>query len=98
MKRKIILLSVLLVIVIVLVIAAYTKPDDKSIKIKVVNELWGDKVPDIHMPEYYEQFMNLTTKNIDIDDEMFFKRIKYTVNNNTATIGYAAFGKIMLRK
>ena len=97
MRRNLILISVLLVIII-LMIAAFTKPDDKKIKIDVIAALWGDKVPDKVTPQYYEQFMNLTTRDIDIDDWLFVKRIKYTVNHNTAIIGYGAFGKVMLRK
>ena len=44
MKRKIILISVLLIIIIALV-AAYTKPDDKTITEKAVQAVWGNLTP-----------------------------------------------------
>ncbi len=97
MKRKIIFISVLSILI-VLIIAAFTKPDDKKIKIAVIDALWGNRVPDKATPQYYEQFMNLTTKDIDIDNWLFVKRIKYTVKDTTYTIGYAAFGKVMMNK
>ena len=97
MKRKAVLITLLLVVVI-LITAAFTKPSDKNIMIDVVNALWGNKVPDKSMPQYYEQFMNLTTKDIEIDDWLFLKRIRYTLKDTTSTIGYAAFGKVMLNK
>jgi hypothetical protein len=50
------------------------------------------------MPQYYEQFMNATTKDIVIDDWVFLKRIRYIVKDKTPTIGYATFGRVMLNK
>ncbi len=97
MKRKAFLISVLLVLI--LLIAVFTKPNDKEIKIRVIEVIWGKLVPDKYkVPGYYEQFMNLTTKDIDIDNWLFVKRIKYTVKDTTYTIGYAAFGKVMMNK
>lgn len=88
-----------MVVIIILIIAVFTKPSDKEIKIEVVDAIWGNRVPNMYSkPDFYEQFMNLTTQDIDIDDWVFLKRIKYTVKNNTTTIGFAAFGKVMLHK
>ena len=42
--------------------------------------------------------MNLTTQDIDIDDWIFLKRIKFTLRDTTNTVGFAAFGKVMLHK
>ncbi len=54
MKRKAFLISVLLVLI--LIIAAFTKPSDKEIKIRVIEVIWGELVPDKYkVPEYYEQ-------------------------------------------
>lgn len=97
MRRRTILIFISIV-VIILIIAAATKPDDKTIKIEVVKAIWGRRVPTMNTPQYYNQFMDLTTKNIDIDDWIFLKRIEFTVKDTTSTIGFAAFGKVMLHK
>ena len=98
MKKKVTVITVLLIAVI-LIIAASTKPTDKKIKIEVVNAIWGKRVPNMYdKPDLYEQFMNITTQDIDIDDWLFLKRIKYTLHDTTNTVGFAAFGKVMLHK
>lgn len=97
MKRKIFLITVLLV-VIILIIAVFTKPSDKEIKIQVVDALWGKWVPGRDYPAHYEEFMDLVTKDIDIDDWVFLKRIKDMVKDSTITVGYAAFGKVIITK
>lgn len=97
-RKKIIFISVLFVAVI-LIIAAFTKPDDKRIKIEVIDAIWGKTQPDKYKAaQYYEEFMNLTTQDIDIDDWIFLKRIKFTLRDTTNTVGFAAFGKVMLHK
>jgi hypothetical protein len=98
MRRNFFLIPVLLIVV-VLIIAAFTKPDDKRIKIEVVKAIWGKKIPNMYSkPDLYEEFMNLTTQDIDIDDWIFLKRIKFTIRDTANTVGFAAFGKIMLHK
>jgi hypothetical protein len=98
MRRRTIIITAAVVSVI-LIIAAFTKPDDKQIKIEVVDAIWGKKQPDKYKAaQYYEEFMNLTTQDIDIDDWLFLKRIQYTLHDTATTIGFAAFGKIMLHK
>ncbi|MEP7251495.1 MAG: hypothetical protein ABI683_03920 [Ginsengibacter sp.] len=87
------------VIVLILVIAFFTKPDDKTIKIKTINALWGDMVPDVNdKPDFYESFMNTTTVAITIDDWLLLKRIKYKTKDGDPTVGFAAFGQVMIRK
>lgn len=99
MKRRKGLLIFILFITIILIIAASTKPTDKRIKIDVVNAIWGKRVPNMYdKPDMYEQFMNTTTQDIDIDDWVFLKRIQYTIHDTATTIGFAAFGKVMLHK
>ena len=99
MTRKKILIPVLIIVTIILIIAAFTKPNDKRIKIEVVEAIWGKKIPNMYSkPDLYEEFMNLTTQDIDIDDWIFLKRIKFTLRDTTNTVGFAAFGKIMLHK
>lgn len=98
MKRKIILIAVSLVVVI-LIIAAFTKPNDKTIMEQTVKAVWGDLTPRKYkFPEYYEQFMDINSQNVDIDDWLIVKRIQYTFGNDKKTIGYAAFGKVMIDK
>ena len=98
MKRKIILISVLLIAVI-LIIAASTKPTDKKIMIETIDIVWGDRVPNKYTDSrYYEQFMNVTTPEIIIDDWIFLKRIRYIIKDKTPTVGYAAFGKVIINK
>jgi hypothetical protein len=99
MKRRKGLLIFILFIAIILIIAASTKPTDKRIKIDVVNAIWGNRVPDMYdKPDFYEQFMNTTTQDIGINDWLFLKRITYTIHDTATTIGFAAFGKVMLHK
>ncbi len=98
MKRRTIIITAV-VVAIILIIAAFTKPDDKKIKIEVIETIWGKKQPDKYKAaQYYEEFMNLTTQDIHIDDWIFLKRITFTLRNTTNTIGFAAFGKIMMNK
>ncbi len=95
MKVKAIIIAV---IVLILIIAILTKPDDKTIIIKSVKAVWGSVTPDESVPQYYEQFMDLNSKSVHIDNWIVLKRIQYTFGNNTRTIGFAAFGKVILRK
>ena len=98
MKRKRILISVI-VVAVILIIAAFTKPDDKRIKIEVIDAIWGKTQPDKYKAaQFYEEFMNLTTQDIHIDDWIFLKRITFTLRDTTNTVGFAAFGKVMLHK
>lgn len=96
MKKNIIIVSIIAAIFIV---AAFTKPTDKEIKIDVIDAIWGNRVPDkYNAAQYYEQFMNITTQAVIIDDWLFIKRIRYSIGNDKKIIGYAAFGKIMINK
>jgi hypothetical protein len=66
-------------------------------KIKVITMLWQGRVPDKNkLPGPYEQFMDVTTAAILIDDWIFLKRVRYETNSDVKIIGYAAFGKVML--
>ncbi|MEP6584872.1 MAG: hypothetical protein ABJA90_11430 [Ginsengibacter sp.] len=95
MKIKGIVIAIILIIGI---IAVATKPDDKTIKIKTVEALWGDVVPNPKdKPDFYEQFMNTTTVAISIDDWILLKRIQYNIKGKDETVGFAAFGRVMIR-
>ena len=92
-------LVIVLLITAIFTIAAFTKPSDKKIKINVIEAIWRDRVPDKYdKPAFYEQFMNITTEAVIIDDWLFMKRIRYTVGKDKKLLGYAAFGKILIGK
>ncbi|HEV7621189.1 MAG TPA: hypothetical protein VGO09_05630, partial [Flavisolibacter sp.] len=63
--RKAIIYSL---VVIFLFIAYFTKPDNKTIIIESVTRMWGDRTPTTKMPQYYEQFMDINSKSVQIDD------------------------------
>ena len=97
MKKKWIIVSIL--IATIFIVAAFTKPTDKKIKINVIEAIWGARVPNKYdKPDFYEQFMNITTQAVIIDDWLFIKRIRYLVGSDKKIIGYAAFGKILFNK
>ncbi len=80
-------------------VGALTKPDDKTIIEKTVKAVWGDLTPrKYNFPEYYEQFMNINSGDVHIDDWLVVKRIGYTFADDKKIIGYAAFGKVMINK
>ena len=97
-NRKKITIGFIILVAAVLIVAACTKPSDKKIKIQVVHALWGKWVPSMDQyPAHYEEFMNEVTKDIDVEDWLFFKRIKDTVKDSTFVVGYAAFGKVIYK-
>ena len=98
MKKKVLIIS-LLIIVVVMIIGAVTKPDDKKIKIETVDAVWKNLVPDKNTDSrYYEQFMNVITPDIIIDDWVFLKRIRYIAKDSIVNVGYAVFGKVIINK
>lgn len=77
------------------VVAYFTKPDDKACIIVVVKAVWGNLVPDMNSRAvYYEQFMDITSKNVTIRDWVFFKIIKYDFGGTQKNIGIRAFNHI----
>lgn len=75
--------------------AAYSsKPDDKTCIIETVKSVWGRLVPDVKKQMYYEQFMDLASKSVEIDDWIFLKRIRYKFKSDTATVAIGAFKKV----
>ncbi len=93
--RKIIWVGVILVF---LIIAYCTKPDNKTIIIESVTAMWGDRTPTVETPQYYEQFMNLNSKSVHIDDWVIAKRVKYKIGDFNKTIALAAFGRMFFFK
>jgi hypothetical protein len=75
--------------------AAYSsKPDDKTCIIAAVKYVWGSRVPDDKVPMYYEQFMDLTSQSVKVNDLIFFKSIQYKVKNDYKTVGFGAFKRV----
>jgi hypothetical protein len=89
--RKII---VLILIAFTLFAAYSSKPDDKTCIIEAVKSVWGPLTPTTARPVYYEQFMDLTSKSVEIDDWIFLKRIRYKTANDTKTVAFGAFKKV----
>lgn len=88
-------------IIIILLVSAFlfaahaTKPDDKTCIIEGVKAVWGDRMPTEEMPQYYEQFMDATSKAIEIKDWIFLKQINYKFPKETRTVAYGAFRNVM---
>ena len=89
--RKII---IIILIAFALFGAYESKPDDKTCIIQVVKSVWGKYMPDLRIPMYYEQFMNETSKQVEINDWVFLKRIKYNFKDGPKTVGLAAFNRV----
>lgn len=87
-----------MLIVAVILIGAYaTKPDDKTCIIAAVNAVWGNRVPDkFSKPEFYEQFMNLNSRQVRVDDWIFLKRIRYRFPGKEYNIGIGAFNRVFV--
>ncbi len=91
MKKWILLISA---IVILLGVMFFTKPDNKACTIAAVEAVWGDIVPDKYKrPQYFEQFMDLNSPSVTIQDWVFFKRIQYQFGDKRRTIGYGVFNQ-----
>lgn len=89
--RRIIIIALC---ILVLGVAYFTKPDDKTIIIQSVTRFWGDRSPTVQMPVYYNQFMDLNSKSVEINDWIFIKRVRYHLGSFNRTIGIAAFSHI----
>jgi hypothetical protein len=80
-----------------LVIAYATKPDDKTCIIAAVHAVWGPRTPDMNSkPAFYEEFMNLNSKQVIVDDWIFLKRIRYKFPKKEYNIGIGAFNRVFM--
>jgi hypothetical protein len=95
MKKIIILISALIILSGVLY---FTKPDDKTCIIAAVEAVWGSRTPDKYkMPEYFEQFMNLNSPSVKVEDWVLLKRIKYNIAGKEYIVGYGVLNKCYTR-
>jgi len=85
----------LLLLVVVLIVAFVTKPDDKTCIIQGVKAVWGSRTPNVYdKPAFFESFMNITSKQVEVKDWIFFKQIKYKLQGDEKTVAYGAFKKV----
>lgn len=78
-------------------LAFISKPDDKTCIIRAVEYVWGDKTPDKYQyPQYFEQFMNLTSKSVEVNDWFLCKRIRYKYGQEWKTVGIGLFKKVLI--
>ncbi len=90
MKKVLLLLLILL-----LGAAALTKPDDKTCIIEGVRAVWGNIMPDVYKaPVQFENFMNLHSPSVKVKDWVFFKQVKYTIQNDQKTVAFGAFRNV----
>ena len=88
---------VILLLIALLAVAYATKPTNKNCIIAAVEGLWGQRTPDKYkFPGYYEDFMNLNSKMVLVDDWIFLKRIRYRFGQEYRTVGYGAFTRVFL--
>ncbi len=93
MKKVIIIVPIL--VIALLAIAYALKPTDKTCIIGGVKAVWGDITPDPYKsPVFFEQFMNLNSKDVDVKDWVFFKQVVYTMGKDQKTVGIGAFKKV----
>jgi hypothetical protein len=86
-----------LLLPVILIVAYVTKPDDKTCIIAAVDAVWGYRVPNKYdKPDFYEQFMNITSKQVYVDDWIFLKRIRYRFPKREYNIGIGAFHHVFV--
>jgi hypothetical protein len=79
-----------------LLIAFVSKPDDKKCIITAVKAVSGKMMPDESMPEYFEQFMDVASEEVELRDWIILKQIRYKYKSGTKTIGIGAFNKVLI--
>lgn len=88
---------IILLIVFALIITVASKPDDKTCIIEGVRAVWGNRVPDVSRPVYFEQFMDLMSKDVEVNDWILVKRIRYQLSDEKkVTVGYGAFKRVFI--
>lgn len=90
------IIVVVIFFVFALLVGAYaSKPTDKTCIIEGVKAVWGNITPNPYKtPAFFEEFMNLNSKSVDVKDWIFFKQVVYTLGNEQKTVGIGAFKKV----
>lgn len=79
----------LVVFFLLLGVAFLTKPDDKTCIIEGVRAVWGGITPNpADKPDFFESFMDLNSPNVEVNDWVFLKQIKYKIGAEYKTVGY----------
>ena len=95
--RKTIIFSTAVLIIALLVVAYASKPTDKACIIGGVKAVWGEVTPDPYKsPRFFELFMNLNNKNVQVKDLLFFKKITYTIGGERRTVAIGAFKNVFV--
>jgi hypothetical protein len=80
---------------VLLVVAYITKPDDKTCIIEGVKAVWGPRTPNPYdKPAFFESFMDLTSKQVEVKDWVLFKQVKYKIGSDKRTVAFGAFRKV----
>jgi hypothetical protein len=88
----------LVVFLLLLGVAFFTKPSDKTCIIEGVKAVWGKVMPDPETsPEFFEQFMDLNSQNVEVKDWVFFKLVKYQSHIESKTVALGAFSTVFPR-
>ncbi len=98
MKKRTKILVVVAILAAFFITAASTLPEDKEIKIQTVKAVWGDRVPTLRTPQFFEQFMDVTAPSVLIDNWVILKRIRFNAEKDTVFAGIGMFNQIWLRK
>jgi hypothetical protein len=86
---------VIILLLLVFVVAYFTKPDDKTCIIGAVKAVWGDVTPNPYdKPAMFESFMNLQSRNVQVADWVFLKRVKYVIPGYQKTVALGAFRNV----
>lgn len=88
----------MILLLLAFLVAAYvTKPSDKDCIIAAVEGVWRERTPNKEkFPQYFEQFMDVTSTMVKVDDWLFLKRMRYRFGPQYRTVGYGAFTKIFM--
>lgn len=88
----------LMIFFLLLGVAFITKPDDKTCIIGGVKAVWGIMMPNPEdKPDFFEEFMNLYSPNVRVNDWIFFKTINYKLGNEEKTVALGAFKNVFPR-
>jgi len=88
---------IIAILIVFALFAAYSsKPDDKTCIIAAVRAVWGNKVPDEKKPMYFNQFMDVTSEFVKVNDLVFLKMIRYRFNKDYKVLGVGAFKRVYI--
>lgn len=88
---------ILIILIAFALFAAYSsKPDDKTCIIAAVKAVWGNRVPNEKLSMYFNQFMDIASQSVKVNNWIFMKSIEYKYKNEYKTVGFGAFKKVYI--